>query len=54
VVQGLVQSAPTNADVWYLAGYLTTDRERKRAAYNRALSIDPGHRKAREGLAALG
>ncbi len=54
VVQGLTQSAPNNADVWYLAGYLMTDLERKRAAYNRALSVDPAHKKAREGLASLG
>jgi hypothetical protein len=54
LVQQLTRSAPNNADVWYLAGYLMTDRERKRAAYNRALALDPAHRKAREGLAALG
>lgn len=54
IVESLVKSAPHNADVWYLVGFLSSTPDRKYQAYNRALSIDPNHRKAREGLAALG
>lgn len=54
IVESLAKSAPHNADVWYLVGFLSSTPDRKRQAYSRALSIDPNHRKAREGLAALG
>jgi hypothetical protein len=48
-----MQTAPNNADVWYLVGYLSSGPEKKKQAFERALRIDPSHRKAREGLSAL-
>ncbi len=53
IVRRLLQTNPQNADVWYLAGYLHTDPNKKRAAYEKSLSFNPQHRLAQAGLANL-
>jgi hypothetical protein len=45
--------APNNADVWYLTGYLASDRDDKRTAFERALYLDPKHQKAIDALSKL-
>lgn len=54
IVTGLVKSDPNNADVWYMVGYLQSDTARKRQAYQKALTIDPQHARAKEALTRLG
>ncbi len=53
IVKGLLQTHPQSADVWYLAGYLQTDPNKKRAAYEKALKLNPQHKLANSGLAEL-
>ncbi|MEO8396026.1 MAG: PH domain-containing protein [Chloroflexota bacterium] len=53
IVKQLMQSDPGNADVWYLVGYLSTSADKKKQAFERALRIDPTHKKARQGLSTL-
>ncbi len=53
VVRSLLQTQPYNADVWYMAGYLSTSMEKKRQAYQKALTLNPSHAKAQEALASL-
>lgn len=53
IVERLLQSDPDNANVWYMAGYLSASPEKKRQAYERALAINPRHRRARQKLDAL-
>ncbi len=54
IVAGLVKSDPNNADVWYLVGYLQSDTVRKKQAYQKALTINPQHARAKEALMRLG
>jgi len=52
-----VRASPANARAWNNLGHAwqeAGDRDRARAAYERALAIDPQHRKARGNLDALG
>lgn len=53
IVERLLQSNPDNANVWYMAGYLSSSPDKKRQAYERALEINPRHRHARQKLDAL-
>lgn len=53
IVTRLIQSDPDNANVWYMAGYLSSSPEKKRQAFERALEINPRHRQARQKLDAL-
>ncbi len=53
IVKDLIKSDPNNADVWYLAGYLSSSVEKKRQAYERALRINPRHQKALQALTNL-
>lgn len=53
IVERLLQSDPDNANVWYMAGYLSSSPEKKRLAYERALEINPRHKHARQKLDAL-
>ncbi|MCC6801344.1 MAG: hypothetical protein IT319_00565 [Anaerolineae bacterium] len=53
IVERLLQSNSDNANVWYMAGYLSASPEKKRRAYERALAINPRHRRARQKLDAL-
>lgn len=53
IVERLLQSSPENANVWYMAGYLAGSPEKKRQAYERALEINPRHKRARQKLDAL-
>src|SRR5258708_34089080 len=46
IVRGLMQTHPQNADVWYLAGYLQTDPNKKRTAYDKALNFNTKHKLA--------
>jgi hypothetical protein len=41
---------PTNAEVWYLTGVLSSDADKKRIAFQRALSINPQHKQANAAL----
>ena len=55
--EATVRASPGNARAWNNLGYarqLEGDRDRARAAYERALAIDPGNRKARFNVDALG
>ncbi len=55
--EATVRASPGNPRAWNNLGHawqLAGDRERARAAYGRALEIDPQHRKARGNLDALG
>ncbi len=54
IVRELLKLAPDNANVWYLAGHLSSSPKKKKQAFTRALSIDPDHRKARQALDLLG
>jgi tetratricopeptide (TPR) repeat protein len=53
ITQQLMENDPNNADVWYLAGYLYSSPEKKRQAFERALRLDPAHKKARQALNSL-
>lgn len=53
IVRDLLETAPDNANVWYLAGHLAASPRRKRQAFERALRLDPEHRKARQALDLL-
>ena len=55
--EATARANPANPRAWNNLGHawqLAGDRERARAAYERALAIDPQHRKARGNLEALG
>ncbi len=55
--EATVRASPGNARAWNNLGHawqVAGDREQARAAYERALAIDPQHRKARGNLDALG
>jgi len=55
--EATVRASPGNARAWNNLGYarqLEGDRVRARAGYERALAIDPGNRKARFNVDALG
>lgn len=55
--EATVRASPANARAWNNLGHAwqeAGDRDRARAAYERALAIDPQHRKARGNLDALG
>ena len=54
--EATVRAGPDNARAWNNLGFARQaagDRDGARAAYERALAIDPGHRKARGNLDAL-
>jgi len=53
IVHDLAKQHPTNADVWYLVGFLQTDLAKKRTAYERAITFDPHHQVAKKALADL-
>ncbi len=53
IVRELLKIDPDNANVWYLAGHLASSPRRKKEAFERALSLDPGHKKARQALDLL-
>jgi len=48
-----METAPDNADVWYLVGYLSNAPDRKRSAFRRAQGIDPKHKKALSAMNSL-
>jgi hypothetical protein len=53
IVRDLLKTDPDNAHVWYLAGHLASSPRKKREAFERALKIDPDHKKARQALDLL-
>lgn len=52
-VMAILDITKDNADAWYLYGYLNEDRAQKRQALQRALQLNPQHKRASELLANL-
>jgi TM2 domain-containing membrane protein YozV len=53
-VNEILTVTKNNADAWYLFGYLSENPTEKRQAVQRALQLNPQHKRAQELLANLG
>jgi hypothetical protein len=53
IVRAVLSAEPSNADAWYMAGFLADSNDNKIKALERALAINPLHQQARQALSNL-